>query len=73
MDIGYISHLMESEEMQFYLNHFGMKKNPTFEKIKSWSKERLLQEEILIKDKKSNLSRKERDLVLYFAQKKKIK
>lgn len=61
--------LLDSEEMQFYLNNSGIKKNPTYERIKSWSKERLLQEEALIRDKKSSLSRRERDLVLYFAQK----
>ena len=72
MDLGSMyKRLLDSEEMQFYINHFGIKKNPTYERIKSWSKERLLQEETLIRDKKSSLSRKERDTVLYFAQKRK--
>lgn len=65
-----VNRLLDSEEMQFYLKHFGIKSNPTFEKIKSWSKEKLKEEEKLINSKASKLSRKERDLVIYFANKK---
>lgn len=65
-----VDKLLDFEEMKFYMNHFGVKKNPTFEKIKSWSKEKLKEEEKLINSKTSKLSRKERDLVIYFANKK---
>lgn len=30
--------ISDSEEMQFYMNHFDIRKNPTAEKIKSWTK-----------------------------------
>lgn len=66
----YVEKFLGSEEMKFYMNHFGARKNPAFEKIKSWSKEKLKEEEKLILSKTSKLSRKERDLVIYFANKK---
>lgn len=60
---------IESEEMKFYLDYFGFKKNPTEEKIKSWSKNKLIKELELINTKKSNLSKREREFVVYFASK----
>jgi len=60
---------LESEEMQFYLEYFGFKPNPTVKKIKSWTKQKLLEELKLIENKASDLSKKERDLVVYFSQK----
>jgi len=65
----YLNTLLDSEEMKFYLDNFGFKKNPTVEKIKSWTKQQLLEEVELINSKSSNLSKRERDLVIYFAQK----
>lgn len=70
MDLSNLTNqLLDHEEMKFYLDHFGLKNTPTFERIKSWPKERLKQEEQLILSKSSNLSRKERDLVIYFSKK----
>lgn len=60
---------LESEEMNFYLDYYGFKKNPTEEKIKSWSKNKLIKELELINTEKSNLSKRERELVVYFANK----
>lgn len=59
----------ESEEMRFYLDNFGFKKNPTQEKIKNYTKQQLLEEIELIKNKSSNLSKRERELVVYFVSK----
>lgn len=65
----YMNELLDSEEMKFYLDNFGFKKNPTEEKIRSWNKNKLIEELELIKSKKSNLSKRERELVVYFASK----
>jgi 6-pyruvoyl-tetrahydropterin synthase len=65
----YVNELLDSEEMKFYLDNFGFKKNPTVEKIKGWTKQQLLEEVELINSKSSSLSKKERDLVIYFASK----
>lgn len=65
----YVDELLDSEEMKFYLDNFGFKKNPTEEKIKNYTKQQLLQELKLIENKTSELSKKERDLVVYFSQK----
>jgi hypothetical protein len=71
MENPYINTLLESEEMQFYLINFGgvMKKNPTYEKYKNLDKVDLLKlyEEVI--SKQSKLSKRERDLVIYFAEK----
>ena len=71
MENPYINILLESEEMQFYLRNFGggMKKNPTFEKIKNLTNIELQTQYNLILSKNSNLSKKERDLVVYFVEK----
>ncbi len=65
----YFQTLLGSEEMNYYLDNFGFKKNPTTEKIKSWTKQQLLKEIKVIENKSSTLSKRERDLVIYFAQK----
>jgi 6-pyruvoyl-tetrahydropterin synthase len=65
----YVDELLDSEEMKFYLDNFGFKPNPTVEKIKSWTKQQLLEELKLIENKNSELTKKERDLVVYFSQK----
>jgi len=67
----YINTLMESEEMQYYLKNFGggLKKNPTTEKYRNLDKKELLRLYELVNNRTSNLSKKERDLVIYFAEK----
>ena len=67
----YLNTLMESEEIQFYLRNFGggLKKNPTVEKIKKLTNLELQNEYNRVLNKTSNLSKKERDLVVYFAEK----
>lgn len=71
MDKIYINTLLESEEMQFYLRNFGvgMKKNPTYEKYKNLNKVELLKLYNEVISKQSKLSKRERDLVIYFAEK----
>lgn len=72
MNDVYINHLLESEEMQFYIKNFsgkGIKKNPTQEKYRNMPKEELLNLYGLVNLKKSHLSKKERDYVIYFAEK----
>lgn len=65
----YIDELLDLEEMNFYLDNFGFKPNPTVEKIKSWTKQQLLEEVKLIENKSSTLSKRERELVIYFTSK----
>ena len=65
----YLDNLLESEEMQFYINHFGGKKNPTQEKYRTMPKSKLLELYEEVKNKTSNLSKRERDLVTYYATK----
>lgn len=68
----YIESLMDSEEMQYYIRHFGagaLKKNPTQEKYRLMSKTKLLELYEQVKNKSSNLSKRERDLVTYYATK----
>jgi hypothetical protein len=62
---------MESEEIQFYLRNFGggLKKNPTYRKYENLSKTEILRLYDLVNNRTSNLSKKERDLVIYFAEK----
>ena len=67
----YLHTLMESEEIKFYERYFGggLKKNPTVEKIKRLNNLELQNEYNKVINKTSNLSKKERDLVVYFAEK----
>jgi hypothetical protein len=62
---------MESEEFTFYSRYFGggLKKNPTVEKIKKLTNLELQNEYNRALNKISNLSKKERDLIVYFAEK----
>jgi hypothetical protein len=71
MENPYINILLESEEMQFYLRNFGgsLKKNPTYEKFKNLPTTEILRLYGLVNLRKSNLSKRERDLVIYFAEK----
>ena len=62
----YVNELLDSVEMKFYVDNFGFKKNPTQEKIKNYTKQQLLEEIELIKNKSSNLSKRERELVVYY-------
>jgi hypothetical protein len=67
----YLNTLLESEEIQFYLRNFGkgLKKNLTVEKIKKLTNLELQNEYNKVLNKTSNLSKKERDLIVYFAEK----
>lgn len=68
----YLNTLLDSEEMNFYIRNFGgkgIKKNPTQEKYKLMDKTKLLDLYEEVKNKTSNLSKRERDLVTYYATK----
>lgn len=67
----YLHTLMESEEFKYYGRYFGggLKKNPTVEKIKRFTNLELQNEYNLILNKTSKLSKKERDVAVYFAEK----
>lgn len=68
----YLQSLLESEEMQYYINNFGggvLKKNKTREMYKNMSKEVLLELYEEVKLKKSNLPTRERNFIIYFAEK----
>ena len=72
MENPYINSLLEREEIQFYINSYldlVIKKNPTTEKYRNLPKTELLRLYELINLKKSNLSKRERDVVIYFAEK----
>lgn len=57
--------LLDSEEMQF----FGGKKNPTQEKYRTMPKSKLLELYEEVMNKTSKLSKRERDLITYYATK----
>lgn len=64
----YLDSLLESDEMHFYMREFGgLKKNPTQEKYKNMPKSKLLELYEEVKNKTSKLSKRERDLVTYYA------
>ena len=68
----YIESLLDSEEMQFYTRYFGagaLKKSPTQEKYNNMPKVKLLELYEEVKNKTSKLSKRERDLVTYYATK----
>lgn len=68
----YIESLLDSEEMKFYMKHFGadaLKKSPTQEKYKNMPKVELLELYEEVKNKTSKLSKRERDLVTYYVTK----
>ena len=72
MENPYINSLLEREEIQFYINSYldlVIKKNQTTEKYRNLPKTELLRLYELINLKKSNLSKRERDVVIYFAEK----
>ena len=68
---AYLNILMESEKIKLYLRHFeeNLKKNPTYRKYENLSKTEILILYDLVNNRTSNLSKKERDLVIYFAEK----
>lgn len=70
MKAEYLSTLLDSEEMQFYMREFGgLKNNPIQEKYKNMQKSKLLELYEEVKNKTSKLSKRERDLVTYYATK----
>ncbi len=57
----------ESEELTFYARHFGgFKENLTAKVIKNLQPKELEKEYNLIQEKKSNRSKRERDLIVYY-------
>lgn len=69
--LGYLRDLLESDEMKFCISNYGkgFVKTATEKRIEAFSDDALIKEIEMIKSKTSTLSKRERDLVLYFAQK----